>query len=121
MEPWKLKRVRQCRKCPWKTSTDPREIPNGYSEQKHRALTSMIAPPGLASFEATDIRAMGCHEHDVAEKAHCIGWLNHQLGPGNNLRLRMEMRWCENAGEIALDGPQHPNLEATFPKEGYSD
>lgn len=34
---------RQCAKCPWKKSTDPRTIPNGYSETKHAALAGTIA------------------------------------------------------------------------------
>ena len=54
---WKLKRVRQCEKCPWKVSTDPHDIPNGYSEALHRGLASTIAEPGRVQIGGT-IRAL---------------------------------------------------------------
>jgi len=112
--PWKLKRLRQCAKCPWKVSTDPREIPNGYSEARHRALTSTVAEPGRIDDQA---HTMACHEHDPGEEAHCVVWLMNQLGAGNNIPLRISMLDCENIGEVQLDGPQHRCLEDTFPKD----
>ena len=111
-EKWKLKRVRQCAKCPWKVSTDPYEIPDGYSVKKHRALKSTTAQPG-------DFRlgpAMSCHEHPPSDETHCVGWLVNQLGPGNNIGLRIRMMSCENAGAIQLDGEQHQRFEDTLPK-----
>lgn len=78
-ETWRLKRTKQCAKCPWLTSTDPHDIPNGYCEVKHAALSCTIAEPG--SMRDTG-RAMACHE---AHQAHCIGWLVHQIGVGNNI------------------------------------
>lgn len=114
---WKLKRVRQCAKCPWKISTNPHDIPNGYSEEQHKALTSTIAAPGLASLQASEMHAMSCHEHAAADEAYCVGWLMNQIGPGNNLPLRIKMLNCENFGRISLDGPQHKRLEDTFPDQ----
>jgi hypothetical protein len=106
---WKLKRTRQCAKCPWRKDVNPLDIPNGYCVDKHRALKSTIAE-GLASL--TVDRAMACHEsHD----SHCIGWLVNQIGPGNNLRLRMLMTSCENAREIQIVGKQHERFEDTLP------
>lgn len=106
---WWLKRTQQCSKCPWFVGTNPREIPNGYSETKHAALCSTIADPG--SLRDTG-RAMACHEtHD----AHCIGWLVNQIGPGNNIPLRMRMIDCGNAREIKLRGEQHERFEDTLP------
>lgn len=116
--PWKLKRVRQCAKCPWKVSTDPREIPNGYSEERHRALVSTIATPGLIGDRS---HVMACHEHAPGEEAHCVGWLIHQINEGNNIPLRMSLLDCENIGEVKLDGPQHESLEDTFPKDETSE
>ena len=110
MTVWKLKRVRQCAKCPWKVSTDPRDIPNGYCEEKHAALASTIAEPGRLDLSALPV--MACHEsHD----AHCIGWLVNQLGPGNNIALRIKMMSCQNAKHIKLDGEQHKTFEDTLP------
>lgn len=107
---WALKRTVQCSKCPWKVSTDPRTIPNGYSEEKHAALSCTIAEPG--SMQSTG-RAMACHE---MQDTHCIGWLVNQIGSGNNIPLRLRMMDCENAGDIRLIGEQHERFEDTLPK-----
>ena len=112
MGSWKLKRVNQCAKCPWRVDSDPHEIPNGYSEDLHRALASTIAEPG--SLRRTG-HAFACHEHEAADQVHCVGWLAHQLGPGNNLPLRIQMMSCENAGAIRLHGEQHQSFEETLP------
>lgn len=113
---WRLKRIVQCHLCPWRVDVDPNDIPNGYSEAKHAALSGTIAAPGdwasLAGGGA--IRVMACHEmHD----AHCVGWLWHQLGPGNNLALRLHMAACENAEDIRVIGEQHETFADTLPKE----
>lgn len=108
---WKLKRTAQCAKCPWIKGSDPLEIPNGYSVEKHRALRRTIADQGsLRGSESV----MACHE---THEAHCIGWLNHQLGVGNNIGLRLQMIRCENAKAIRLRGEQHQRFEDTLPKE----
>lgn len=113
-ETWKLRRTTQCAKCPWRKDVDPHDIPNGYSEEKHRALESTIARPGDIAplLSSCAIRIMACHETD---NAHCIGWLANQLGPGNNIPLRMMMRSCENAAAVHLRGAQHETFEDTLP------
>lgn len=113
-EPWKLKRVRQCDKCPWKKSTDPHDIPNGYSVELHKGLARTIADPGSLRDSGA---AMACHEHAPGEEAHCVGWLVNQLGPGNNIGLRLRMLNCENAKHIQLDGPQHMTFSDTLPRK----
>jgi hypothetical protein len=115
---WKLKRTAQCAKCPWRVDTDPHDIPNGYCETKHAALADTIAAPGdigstLAVLNGREpLRIMACHE---TQDAHCVGWLAHQLGPGNNIALRMSMRSCENIGKLRLVGDQHQTFEDTLP------
>ncbi len=111
---WALKRTQQCAKCPWRKATDPNKIPDGYSVEKHAALKRTIAKEGdLSTVFAKEIRAMACHEtHD----AHCIGWLWHQIGPGNNIALRLHVRSCTNFDQIKLRGPQHETFEDTLPK-----
>jgi len=109
---WRLKRTAQCRHCPWLVGVDPHEIPNGYCVDKHKALESTIARPGELFVERG---AMACHEtHD----AHCVGWLANQLGPGNNIPLRLRMLSCENGDRIRLRGEQHETFEDTLPPEG---
>lgn len=110
---WKLKRTAQCAKCPWLVGVNPHDIPNGYCETKHRALERTIAKPGDLSFLAGEPQhVMACHEtHD----AHCVGWLVNQLGPGNNIALRLSMMNCSNADKIRLRGDQHERFEDTLP------
>ncbi len=110
MKEWHLKRTAQCAKCPWIKGSNPHEIPNGYEVEKHRALAATIAEPG--SMRGSDGRAFACHEsHD----AHCIGWLVNQVGPGNNIPLRIRMMTCANTKKIRLRGDQHASFEETLP------
>lgn len=111
---WQLKRTVQCAKCPWRVDVDPNTIPNGYDVAKHCALEKTIAKENDFSFLATkELRVMACHEtHD----AHCIGWLMNQVGPGNNIGLRLSMRDCTNADQIKTIGEQHERFEDTIPE-----
>lgn len=113
MKTWSLKRTKQCAKCPWRKDVDPYDIPNGYDTKKHEALSCTIANPGdLRGLLGGRMHAMACHEtHD----AHCIGWLMNQLGPGNNIGLRLQMMSCDNARDIRLAGEQHERFEDTLP------
>jgi hypothetical protein len=117
---WKLKRTAQCDKCPWRVGVNPHDIPGGYDEDKHKALKDTIAQPddigeAMAILSGRQpLRIMACHE---TGSAHCVGWLAHQLGPGNNIGLRIQMMSCENRGKIRLRGEQHQCFEDTLPKE----
>ena len=112
MKTWRLKRTAQCAKCPWREGVDPHEIPNGYSVEKHQALRATIAEPGRLDAGGSCSVAMACHE---TNDAHCVGWLANQLGPGNNIPLRIRMMSCENADKIRLRGPQHSKFDDTLP------
>jgi hypothetical protein len=114
MNAWKLKRTAQCRKCPWRADVDPHDIPNGYCVDKHAALASTIAMPGALPAPDAPLHVMACHE---SEDAHCVGWLHHQLGRGNNIALRLRMRSCANADQLRLCGVQHETFEATLPRD----
>lgn len=109
----KLTRTKQCKKCPWKTSTNPHEIPDGYCEVKHRNLKTTIAEPGSINLGA--IHVMACHHSDGNDEMYCVGWLNHQLGVGNNIGLRIRMLNCENLKDLKVYGLQHQTFEATLP------
>jgi hypothetical protein len=114
----RLKRLRQCEKCPWKASTNPYDIPNGYDVEKHRALVGTVAKDGAIPLAATGLKVMACHEHPPGAEAHCVGWLMNQLGPGNNIGLRIAMLGCEDLRSVRLDGPQHRTFEDTLPHGG---
>lgn len=104
----------QCKACPWKTSTVPdRDIPGGYSEEHHRGLARTIAEPGRISF-GTQHR-MACHESAPGEDLECVGWVLHQLGPGNNIGLRLLATDGRYSGFRAV-GEQHARFEDTLPK-----
>lgn len=110
----KLKRTKQCAKCPWRKDVDPNDIPNGYCPRKHAALENTIAREGDTSFlGGGSLHVMACHE---THNTHCIGWLMNQLGPGNNIGLRLAMRGCENIGKVKLVGEQHERFEDTLPE-----
>ncbi len=107
----------QCAKCPWKVSTDPHEIPNGYDEDLHRQLAHTIAAPAsLEGLTKCRVRVMACHETPPGNERHCVGWLANQLGPGNNLPLRMAVILKQIAvPDFELVGPQHERFEDTLP------
>lgn len=111
----RLKRTRQCAKCPWKVSTDPYEIPHGYDVERHKGLSRTIANPGSIAGIGGTIVAMSCHEHPPGAEVYCVGWLMNQLGPGNNIPLRMALRGCDDLRDVVLDGEQHERFEDTLP------
>lgn len=109
---WRLKRTKQCAKCPWRKDVDPYDIPDGYDVEKHKALACTIADPGSLANIGGTMKVMACHE---TEDAHCVGWLMNQLGPGNNIAMRFAMLDCENSRDIKLVGEQHERFEDTLP------
>jgi hypothetical protein len=109
----KLKRTKQCAKCPWKVSTNPHDIPDGYCEVKHANLADTIAKEGQINLGT--LRIMACHHSEQGNEQHCIGWLHNQLGVGNNIGLRLRMINCENIREMKVYGEQHQRFEDTLP------
>lgn len=102
---------KQCAKCPWKVSVNPREIPNGYCETKHSALRSTI---GGSPF-ARELHMMACHETAVGKELPCVGWLHNQLGVGNNIGLRLAVSAGRISARYELAGEQHERFEETLP------
>lgn len=111
---WKLRKTRQCDKCPWKVSTNPHDIPNGYSVERHQNLKITISD-GVFNPNKTELQKMACHESQVDDSDMCIGWMNHQIGVGNNFLLRFQMMSCENFADVELSGEQHQCFEDTLP------
>jgi hypothetical protein len=109
----KLVRTKQCKKCPWKVSTNPHDIPDGYCEIKHKNLKATIANPDEINLGTMNV--MACHHSSEDDGMFCIGWLNHQLGIGNNIGLRIRMLKCENLSELKVYGKQHLKFEDTLP------
>lgn len=104
---------RQCKACPWRVGVDaPRDIPGGYCETKHAKLKGTIRS-GLESLNGP-LRVMACHEYDVGAELPCVGWLANQLGPGNNIALRLRAMRGE-LPKFTLRGEQHETFEDTLP------
>lgn len=108
---------RQCKKCPWRKDVDPNLIPNGYDVEKHRGLCSTIAEPGRIVPRQGVLRIMACHESPNGREKPCVGWLSNQLGPGNNIPLRLAVALGKIDADFKLVGEQHETLEETLPRE----
>lgn len=105
---------RQCAKCPWRKDVDPRRIPNGYCEKAHVALAVTIAKPGELN-SGRGLRAMACHETPRGRELPCVGWLVNQLGPGNNIALRLAVASGRIDADVETVGEQHETFEETLP------
>ena len=108
----KLKQTQQCKTCPWKKSATVADIPN-YSLSQHKKLITTISSGDISEI-GSPIKVMACHKSAEGNEFECIGWLNHQLGYGNNIALRMMMLNCENARDIQIDCEQKETFEETF-------
>jgi len=106
---------KQCRHCPWRVDVDPHEIPDGYCEIKHAALSSTIAAPGAINLDAP-LRMMACHESKPRRELPCVGWLANQIGPGNNIGLRLAAIRDRSLTNFKLVGEQHATFADTLPK-----
>lgn len=97
-------RKRQCPNCPWKKSTTA--IPGGSSEKWEELVTG---------FEVSGrtfggpLRAMQCHDSEDEDPQYCAGWVVNQLGPGNNLQLRV-MALDGRFDDVRTVGPQRATL-----------
>jgi len=109
------KKRKQCAKCPWKVDTDPNEIPNGYSCNLHEGLRKTIAQPGHVQLGGLHI--MACHETPRGKEKPCVGWLIHQLGPGNNIGLRLAAMTGRIDTNVEIVGEQHQRFEDTLPRK----
>ncbi len=105
----------QCKACPWRKDVVPnRDIPGGYCATKHRKLKGTIAKPGEFRLGGC-INVMACHESPVGKERACVGWASHQLGPGNNIALRLYACHTKKFNDMETVGPQHERFEDTLP------
>lgn len=112
-----MKPRRQCPKCPWKKGVDARQIPNGYSLQLHEDLRQTIAEPARSCSSDDPLHIMGCHASNPKKLLPCVGWIVNQLGPGNNILLRLRVMLGRFDANVEPVGPQHERFEDTFPEE----
>lgn len=106
--------MKQCKSCPWKVSASTAEIP-GYDRAKHeklRPITNRGETPVFPTGRGVEV--MACHLSREGADVPCAGWLSHQLGPGNNIPLRLMVRRRPEWFPLELDGEQREDFEETF-------
>lgn len=108
------KKQKQCSKCPWRVDANPYDIPHGYCTVLHAKLKDTIADPGAMTVGPLCI--MACHHSTIGREKPCVGWLANQLGPGNNIPLRLSVIQGRTNGRFELAGEQHETFEETLPK-----
>lgn len=104
---------KQYKGCPWKVSTVPSRDIETYCATKHRKLKNTIAKLGDLNLNGT-LYLMACHETSKGKERPCVGWLAHQLGPGNNLALRLHVMRNRELADFELIGEQHERFEDTL-------
>lgn len=109
---------KQCKKCPWRKDVNPYDIPNGYSRDLHANLEGTISRGVQLSGE---LKIMACHESMVGKEIPCVGWLDNQLGPGNNILLRLKAARGLIDTDYELVGEQHESFEETLPPEVHDE
>lgn len=104
--------VNQCKSCPWRVDCVPiRDIPN-YVPDMHCNLDKTIQS-GLGTLFQTERHIMACHYSKPGEEFPCAGWLHNQIGPGNNLGVRLLVMTGKMSPPV-VDGPQHETFEETL-------
>lgn len=108
-------KVSQCKSCPWRVDCEPdKDIP-GYDVELAKGLTCTIAS-GIESIPVNGHQhVMACHYSKPGEEFACAGWLYNQLGPGNNIGVRLGIM-CGRLPVPEVDGEQHETYAATLPK-----
>jgi len=110
-----MARRKQCEKCPWRVDVDPNDIPNGYSRELHAALEDTIATLGVLDTPG-GLRMMACHDTPEGREQACVGWMMNQLGPGNNIPLRVHVIHNRDLADVETVGDQHATFEDTLPQ-----
>lgn len=112
----KLKRTKQCANCPWKKSTKHEDIDRreGFDVEYYKSVRDdFVSRPGFIGM-SQDHDNMGCHKHPDEDDVPCIGWLAHEVGPGNNIGLRLWLTQFENSWDIETVGEQHKSIYDFF-------
>jgi len=104
----------QCKTCPWIKSNGVSDIPN-YDLELHKSLIETIAErDGNISKIGKPVAIMVCHYSSGENQIPCVGWLNNQLGDGNNVQLRIYFGVNFPGDSIETIGEQKENFQQTF-------
>ena len=97
-------RKKQCPNCPWKVSTTA--IPGGSCPNKDEKLDGFRQSG--QSFGGS-LQMMQCHDTQDDEPKACTGWVIHELGPGNNMGLRLKAL-AGGFEDLETVGPQRRSI-----------
>ena len=98
---------KQCAKCPWKVSTDPYEIPDGYDVKKHRDLEGTIANPGDPTARHRPTANRAAQEPRTA-RIHAENSSRQNSGPDfGNRFVRLLASRCKNPGLSRVGAKQN--------------
>jgi hypothetical protein len=61
------------------------------------------------------MRAMACHHSKPGAEFACAGWVHNQLGPGNNIAVRLAVMTGSLPVPV-VDGDQHETFDDTLPE-----
>ncbi len=107
------KKLHQCKSCPWHVTCAPeKDIPN-YDKKLAEGLTRTIRS-GVETLTERTRYVMACHYSKPGAEFACAGWLNHQIGSGNNIAVRLAVMSGQMPVPV-VDGDQHENYEDTLP------
>ena len=81
--------------------------PRSTSPDERSADSGLLNPSGPTV-------SMACHYSKPGEEFPCAGWLHHQIGPGNNIGLRLAVMTGAMPVPV-VDGEQHQTFEETLP------
>jgi len=105
-------KVTQCKSCPWRVDCQPMEdIPN-YIPDLHHKLDRTIKS-GLETLGCKVMHVMACHYSKPGKEFPCAGWLHNQIGPGNNIGVRLRVMTKQMPVPV-VDGKQYETFEETL-------
>lgn len=108
-----VKIIKQCLSCPWRVACEPdKDIPR-YDLELAKGLTRTIQS-GIETMFQKVRHVMACHYSKPGDEFVCAGWLHNQIGPGNNLGVRLAVMTGQHPVPV-VDGEQHENYEDTLP------
>lgn len=107
----------QCRKCPWRLDVNSGDIPVGFNYEVHRRLGETVRHTATPLGNDVPLHMMACHEtaEGTCDEKPCVGWLVHQLGPGNNIRLRLQAMRDDSFADVKCVGRQRSSFEEIRP------
>lgn len=97
---------------------DPADIPDGFNYETHRRLGADIQRTATRLGSNMELHMMACHDTpaNTPREKPCIGWIANQMGPGNNIVLRLRAISDPKFGDIRTIGKQRTSYAEILPR-----